>query len=182
MIKRIEKFCSTWWGLLVIVALPFLLVFWPVLFSGKIFANGDAVSWGYAFFHFYDNALATGQSFLWNPQNFGGFPSFVTVTGGFFSPLVFLFVKLFSAFTAYNWLLFIYFVSAAYFTALFARSFGLSVWAQLIAAWAFTFSQWHWAYDLPLAAGFAVMPVIFLQDFCQRRRGFLGIRIFSLLR
>jgi len=70
-------------------------------------------------------------------------------------------VKLFSAFTAYNWLLFIYFISAAYFTAIFARSFGLSVWAQLIAAWAFTFSQWHWAYDLPLAAGFAVMPLIF---------------------
>jgi len=89
LVNKLEKFLVNWWGLLFVVAVPFLILFWPILFSGQIFANGDAVSALYPFFHFYDNALATGQSFLWNPQNFAGFPTFVTITGGFFSPLVF---------------------------------------------------------------------------------------------
>ena len=160
--EQLENFTAKWWGLFALASLPFFIVFWPVLFGGQIFANSDGVSWLYPFFDFYDNALMTSQSFFWNPFNFGGFPSFVTATGGFFSQLGFLFVKLLPAFSAYNWLLFLYWTLAVFFTGLFLKTYGLSVWAQLIGGWAFAFSQWNWAYDLPLVTGFAILPLMFL--------------------
>jgi len=151
--KRVEL-----WKLFLYSTLPVFFVLLPLLFFGKIFATGDALSWLYPFFNFYDRALAAGESFLWNPGSAGGFPSFVTITGGFFSPPVFLLVKMFSAFTAYNWLLFLNFTLVAFMTAVLLRAYGLSLAAQLIGAWAFVFSQWHWAYDLPLVSGFWLFP------------------------
>lgn len=56
----------------------------------------DAAVYYYPAFHFYTQAVQAGQSFLWNPYLYSGFPMYLSQSAGFFDPVNFLLAKMFT--------------------------------------------------------------------------------------
>lgn len=165
MIERIERIGDRWWGLLLLIAVPIFLLFIPYLFSFRILSDGFAYTWLQQFFHFYQHSITEGVSPLWNPYVFSGFPSFVSLTGGFFSPVAYLFFRLFSVSFAYHALIFIHLVFGGFFMALFIRRFGVGFLGAYMGGIAFVFSQWLLIPDMPLANGILYLPLLFFLTF-----------------
>ncbi len=57
----------------------------------------DIAVYYYPAFHFYVDAVQSGQSFLWNPHLFSGFPMYVSQSAGFFDPLNLLLATFFAS-------------------------------------------------------------------------------------
>ncbi len=117
----------------------------PFLFLGEIFSNTDAVTYYYPAFHFYSEALHGGESFLWNPYLFSGFPMYLSQSAGFLDPLNIFLFRIFDAFDAYHVRLFIGFFLTMLFSCLAARSLGLSRHASLVVgpAYLVAFNWWY---------------------------------------
>lgn len=151
-----------WTRLIFFLALPIVLVMSPVLFGGKIYANGDTWTILLPNLHFFGEALKAGESFLWNPYMLGGFPSYASLVGGFFAPLNLVLFKVFSVTTAYHWAIFVNLFLTALFNALFLKKIGLTMRAQIFGAWIFVMSQWFSVPDLGIVNSLPVLPLIFL--------------------
>src|SRR6185369_3672936 len=82
-----------------------ILNFFPELFLKRIFANGDPIFQYYPNFTFYKAQLLAHHSVLWTKSFLGGFPVYLDLSGGFFSPLNYLLFKYLPVFTAYNFAL-----------------------------------------------------------------------------
>ena len=122
-------------GMLLIFSVT--LLFSPFLFFGKILLHADSSYLAYPSAYFFSH-------FLYSPISqflFSGYPVPVAFEYGYFHPLYNLFYYLFDFLFAYHSLLWLDFIGAAIFTYLFTRKLGLSVYASVIAATAYTFSQ-----------------------------------------
>ncbi len=86
----------------------------------------DAALYYYPLFEFYARALQSGQSFLWVPGIFSGFPAYASQVAGFLDPLNILIFSIFDGFTGTHIRLFFDIVLTFVFSYLAARSFGLS--------------------------------------------------------
>lgn len=144
-----------------IVLILTTVLFSPILFAGRIFANGDLLNLIYPGYEFYHSALKNGESFLWNPYVLGGFPFSASILGTF-SPTFFLAFKYFSTITAYHLLLFVNVLLGAFFMILLLKNFGLSLWAQILGAVAFVASGWNWVADIGIGGAYAILPLVFL--------------------
>ncbi len=161
IVSIIQRFKTKWWGMLLLSAIPFFIVLSPILIGGMIFSNGDILTSGYQIDFFYKYSLQNHDSILWNPNNFSGYPIFI-IAMLYFSPVFYLFFKIFSVFTAFSWLIFINLTLAAFFTAKLLEKFNLPFWPCLLGGMTYVFSQWSWASDLTVANGLPLLPLLFL--------------------
>lgn len=150
------------WVMLGLMALPIFLCLSPFLLFGRMVANSDILSWALPFWSFFKTAVFNGQSFFWNPNTFSGFPSFVTATGGFFSPINYLVFRLLPLTVAYNWLVFLYSVLAGFFCAQFLRLLKLSFWPAYLGGLVYIFGNWANVFDLPILQAVTFLPLFFI--------------------
>ena len=147
-----------------IIPLTLLILFYPILFGGKVFFEGDTNFWYYPAHLLLSKAINQGTNFYWDNTILNGFPLYTSIVGGFYYPLNFIFHKFFNFITAYNWISFLNFLLAAFCAYFFVRSLKLSKYASLIAALTFTFSQWCILYIAldSITNFYFVLPLLFL--------------------
>ena len=155
LVRSMER----WWGMLGFLAIPIFLVFAPVLIGGQMIA-GEPFWYHIPLYTFYGEAIASGESFLWNPLSFSGFPSFVSVVG-FLSPVHYLAFSLLPAAPAFHWLMFLAFVAAAFFTAALVRDLGGSFLGAYLAGLAYVSANIVYTNALTMANAVAFVPLVF---------------------
>lgn len=139
-----------------------ILPLFPLLFGGKIFNTGDATTYYYPAFDFYSTALKNGESFLWNPWLFSGFPTYLSQSAGFLDPLNVVLFTLLNFLDAYHVRLGIDMVLVLLFSFLALRKFGISALAAALVGPAYL-SAFHWGYlsNLVIANSLFVTPFLF---------------------
>lgn len=98
------------------------------VFQGLVISLGDSdsVSYYYPIFDFYSRALHAGDSFLWIPGIYSGFPIYLSQVGGFFDPINILIFSLLSGIDGVHARLAIDFLLIFTFSYLAGRALGLS--------------------------------------------------------
>ncbi len=160
MVNDIKK---SWAGFLAIGIL--ILNFFPELFLKRIFANGDPIFQYYPNFTFYKSQIINHQSFLWTKSFLGGFPVYLDLSGGFFSPVNYFLFKYLPVFTAYNFALIFAFFLVLYFSYKFMRELDISRAGSLIAATVFSFgyhNMLNWGSVIPDDNAFFLLPLLAL--------------------
>lgn len=148
----------------VFVLLVAFLAFLP-LFFGYIFYNDDTVTYDYPVFSFYHKSISNGESPLWNPNYFSGFPSHLSPVGSLIDPLNILLLNTTpDFFTAYHLRFFISIFLGLFFTYLFSRSRGLSGGATVILSLTYLLAQTIEGQTSGLinSGSFFVMPALLL--------------------
>ncbi|MFH0820049.1 MAG: YfhO family protein [bacterium] len=157
----IEKIINKWWGIIILIALPVFILDSFILLGRRVYFDIDFFNIAYPLFVFFKNAILSGESFLWNPCNFSGFPSFVSL-GNFFSPINHLFFYFFPALTAYNWLTFLNYVLGGVFTAWLLKKFKLSNSAAVIGGLVYVLSQWRILRLIAISNSLPILPLLFI--------------------
>ncbi len=117
----------------------------PFIFGGRIFIDGDAILYYYPAFDFYADALKSGESFLWNPYIFSGFPTYLSQSAGFFDPLNIVLFRLFDSFTGYHLRIFTDLFLVMFFSYVASRTLGLSRTASALVGPGFLLA-FNWGY------------------------------------
>ena len=138
------------------------LSLFPLLFGGKIFNTGDATIYYYPAFDFYSTALKNGESFLWNPWLFSGFPTYLSQSAGFLDPLNVVLFTLLNFLDAYHVRLGIDMVLILLFSFLAVRKLGISALAAALVGPAYL-AAFHWGYisNLVIANSLFITPFLF---------------------
>jgi len=172
LLLGIEKLSEKWWGRLILIAIPVLVIFVPVYLSGKVFTQSDMTTYFYPAMDWFSHGLKTGSNILWNDQVLSGFAGFV-FTGGFFSPINLLFFKLMPFLLATHVLLALDLILAGFFTSCFLKKLSVSNLASVFGALAYMMSMvMTMGADLPVFNSALILPLIFLillSDFKKRR-------------
>lgn len=138
-----------------------LIVYWPFLFSGKVI-YGDPIFWEVPIWNFLRQSLMSGDSFLWNPLNAGGFPIYAEVAG-FFFPLHQLLLRWLPAVDVFHWLTFIAGIFALFLTIQFLKELGVKIYAALIGGLSFVISEIWFLPDITaLSYALVFLPLLFL--------------------
>lgn len=134
----------------------------PFLFGGKIFLDSDVTNYFYPIFDFYSRALKNGESFLWTPLMYSGFPIYLSQVAGFFDPLNRLLFGYFSTINAYHLRLFIDFSWLFAFSYLAGRAFGFSRLAAALIGPSYL-SAFHWMTSSSVVASntLFLLPLLF---------------------
>ena len=103
-----------------------VLILFPFLFQGQLIVGSDITTQYYAAFDFYHKALISGQSFLWSPLLFSGFPLYLSQVGGFFDPVNYILFHFFDGFDGLHIRLFLDYVLLLVVSFAAARVWGLS--------------------------------------------------------
>ncbi|TSC76656.1 MAG: hypothetical protein G01um101431_789 [Parcubacteria group bacterium Gr01-1014_31] len=111
-------------GWLALPLVTVIAVFSPVLFFGRVFADGDAVLQFYPILTWLQRALRAGQSVDFNPHVLAGFPTAASTLGGLRSPLQQWLFGTFDVITVYAWLTGASFLLTALCTYGLARALG----------------------------------------------------------
>lgn len=117
----------------------------PFLFFNRIFTDADATLTYYHIFSFMKGSLVSGESLLWNPLLFSGFPMYLSQSAGFLDPLNLLILKIFSATFAYHLRLSIDLFLVMIFSYLAAREIGISRLASFLVGPAYL-GAFNWRY------------------------------------
>jgi hypothetical protein len=139
-------------------------MFYPVVFGGKIFSNGDTTTYYYPLYNFYSNSLKIDNRIpLWVPSILSGFPGAISQIG-YYSPLNILFFKFLGMFSAYGWLTLVNFFLAVLFSYILFKLFFGSAWVAIFSSLIYSFSQFNigWGGSLNLSTSFWILPLIFL--------------------
>lgn len=150
------------WARFFLVSSPFLIILLPSLIGLWDISFGTYEEWWTQFFFYYKNAIHSGENFLWNPYMFSGFPLFVSVNGGFLSPLFFGVLYFFSVPVAYHLLAFINLAISAWVVALIAKRIGMNYFGQWVAGVVYGFSAWYSIANTIELNVFPVLPVLVL--------------------
>lgn len=127
MQERMNKYVPFIWFIL--IAFVWL---GPTLAGRAIFAlDGDLAIYYYAVLNFYSLALHTGQSFLWIPSIFSGFPIYLSQSGGFLDPVNMIIFKLLDGMSGVHVRLALDIILTLWVSFLAARALGLSRTAAL---------------------------------------------------
>ncbi len=162
MIQRLEKFANRGFGMMLLLSLPIFLALLPELAGvTKIISTAYQPTW-FSYFTFYQDSIRSHQNFLWDPYIFSGFPLFVTVTGGFLTPILFVALRFFSVPTVYYYFIFFDMVLAAWLTSHIAKKLEMSVPAQFIAGVTYAFSCWQFTINIVDANSFWILPLCVL--------------------
>ena len=143
------------------------VVFHPVLVGEKILGGSDVMWHLQAFASFKADLLK--DNFLWNPNIFGGFPTFISIFG-LLSPIHWIVLYFFDAVSAYHWLTFFGIIASAIFMDYFVQSLGVSKWGAFISGLAWMMSLKFHVQHLSIVYVYILLPLLF----------FLTYRKFSL--
>lgn len=151
-------------GFLIILLFAVIIIaaLFPFFFGGRIFINADSTLHYYPDFDFYSRALKNGESLLWNPQIFSGFPTYLSQSAGFLDPVNLAIFRFLPAIPAYHFRLFVDLFLVLFFSYLAGRSFGLSRLASSLIGMAYLVS-FHWTYlsNLVIANSLFLLPLLF---------------------
>ena len=114
-------------------------VFWPGLIGGKIFARIFTTTLHYPVFELLSQSFDSGRMLFW-AEHLSGFPVILSPSFGLLHPFNFVFI-FFDSIFSYNWLLFINFLLAGFFTYLFSKDLGISRNGSIIAGFSYIFSH-----------------------------------------
>src|ERR1043165_6089102 len=117
-----------------VAALGLTALFWGPLWRGGGLVGGDVYSFYFPQKSVYADALKAGELPLWHPYTGHGYPLVGESQTGVFYPFHFVAYRLADLNTAYNAIHLLHYVLAFAFTVLYARRFGLSLTAALLAA------------------------------------------------
>lgn len=145
-----------------LIAAPVFILMAPLLLGLQMFTESFSYTWLQQVFYFYQYSVKSGDSMLWNPLVFSGFPMFVSFTGGFFSPIVYFLIRFIPAGLFYHWLAFLCLVLSGFFTAMFLKRMGAGFVGAYIAGLAFVSSQWFLAPDVTIMYAAFMLPLLFL--------------------
>ena len=146
------------------LALPALVLFWPMLFGGRLFSS--------LYVNLYHEYFFAGQKYLfftlrqwpnWWPHFASGYPISLTLDG-FLNPIFILTLKFFPVLPAYAWLTFLLFVANLISCYACARAFSLTRTASLVTAIAYGFSGiiMRWTDVIVFTALFPILPLSFI--------------------
>ena len=144
----------------IVLGIPCVIVLATLLFGRQVFGSFIGIEQQLQYTYFYQDAVIRGDSALWNPYNFSGFPTFADLNIGFFSPLVYLGSLFLSVPALYYWMTLMTMILSGLFSALLMRSFNVSILGQYIAGLIFIFvtrQQWP---DLTVMESFMLLPGI----------------------
>ncbi len=143
-----------------LLLLPALIFFAPVLFFGRAFADGDAVTQLYPALKFFHQSLQSGDSFGWNPHVMSGFPTAASLMGGFFSPLHQLVYRLVDPIPAYAFLTAVNYALFAIFSLELVLALGLPAAAALFVGLILPWISAHatWAANFTMTGAFFLVP------------------------
>lgn len=148
-------------GVFILYALAVLAILYPFLFQGFVFYGLDISYQHYAFYQFFADAIKSGESFLWNPYIFSGFPSYLSQTG-MLDPVYWILIPFFDPILAVHWRLFIAYFSALLLSYLAGRAYGFSALASFLLGFAYlTAFSWRLISDPLVANGIFLLPWLF---------------------
>lgn len=158
MLDLVVKLSNKWWGQLILIALPVLVIFVFLPIKGEVATQGDISNYLYPTLYSFSNALQNNLNILWDSHTLSGFVTFVTPVG-FFSPLNLIFYRLFNFLTVYHWLLALNLILAGFFTTRLLKELAVSNLAAIIGGLAYVISVQ--TIDLPLVNAYSLLPLIF---------------------
>lgn len=142
MYARLSSFpaLALYWVLLSLTAMV------PYVFLDRLIAPGaDAIAYYYPAMYWYSEALISGDSFLWDPQIFSGFPSYLSQVSGYIEPVNFTFFSILPWLLAYHVRLVLDYVLVMLFSFLAARKWGISKLAAFFIGPMYLLA-FHWWY------------------------------------
>jgi hypothetical protein len=146
-----------------ILALPGLVIFFPILFAKQIFADGDVILQQYTSLQFLRESLLAGKSIFWNPHVLTGFVPVAGLMGGLLSWLNQLLYKNFSVLAVFSWVTFVNVWLISIFTFELVSRLGLrkvvAVFAGLVLPW--TAAYFVWSANMTVTSGDILLPALF---------------------
>ncbi|OHA10486.1 MAG: hypothetical protein A3I44_03670 [Candidatus Sungbacteria bacterium RIFCSPLOWO2_02_FULL_51_17] len=158
--SRIERIGERRYGVTLYVSILFLAIMSPLLFFGRMVFDQDLLYQFYPYFYFFRGALESGESFLWMPAAFFGFPSFVSHANSILSPVSWVFVRLVPAPENYHWLVFFYVVLGVLAADAFLRTLGISFWGRFLGCIAYATSAFLFNLDISTHAALFLLPFL----------------------
>lgn len=149
-----------WYGQLALITLPILILSSPLLFNTTVIVDSDPLTYLYPIYDFYQKSIRVGENFLWNPWIYSGFPTFVSITGGFLSPINWLVFKFLPLFSSYYLLIVVNTIIGSFLTLRFTHRIGVSPTGSLIAAYAYM--MYAQSSDLTVANALPLLPGLLL--------------------
>jgi len=158
LLDLIIKISDRWWGQLILIALPILIVFVFIFLNGQVVVDGDILSNAYPALHSFSIALQNNLSILWSNNTLSGFATFID-SGELFSPFYLLFYRFLDFLTAYHCLVVLNLILAGFFTLRLLKELAVSNLAAIIGGLAYVISIHTIASSLTNA--FPLLPLIF---------------------
>jgi hypothetical protein len=167
MLNRAEYILNKWWGMAIAIAIPVFLAY-AGLFLG-LQVEGSLLGLDHPLSYFFHHAASAGDSLLWNPTSFSGFPSFADST--YLSPLFYFFSWFLTPTTLYYWSAFLFSVLAGFYTALLLKQFGVGAAGQYTGAIVYFFSStFIGLVELGVVASFFILPLLMWITLCLSER------------
>ncbi len=153
---KLKKLLEHWWGMLLAIALIVLVWYAPLVMGWQVASNFPGMEQQVNYFYYY--AIRAGDSILWNPYSFSGFPSFVDNIN--ISPVQYLGAWFLNPTQLYYIAAFIFTVLAGFFTALLLRSMQIGIEGQLMGAIIYIFAfSFNSLMDLSVIQSFLFGPL-----------------------
>ncbi len=159
ILERVQNFVGTWWGLLIICSVLFLILLFPMLSGSKVL-SADATELLIPQLTFFKDAFAKGESPFWNPYLVVGFPNFVSNLGSPFAPVVQL-ARFLSPIDAHYWYLWFVLSLTLFFSVRFLRELGIGVWGSLIGGISYIIGDFYWSQNITVVNILLVQAVLF---------------------
>lgn len=135
-----------------------LILFWPMLFSDRLFPGFDLTLIFYPYSHYFLN-----QQNFWASGILSGF-NIGTTPNAFAGNWIYYFsgIKFFDFITFYNILIFFYFILTSVFSYLAARLLGFDKWVAALIASVYIFSAYNlsWMVNIVTASSLFIFPAI----------------------
>ncbi|MBP9822439.1 MAG: YfhO family protein [Candidatus Pacebacteria bacterium] len=158
-------------GLILLASVVMLVtLFIPQLFLNQAYSNGDALFAFYPALSFYANQISLGGNFLWSHSILSGFPTYLDLVGGFYSPVTHFIFSHWSVVAGYNLEIFFSTSLLFLFSYLFARQLKISQEGSLLVAisYSFGFHMGPWNNNITVVNAMFVLPMLL---FCLAKVG-----------
>ena len=134
----------------------------PIFFGGRIFVNTDTAISYYPGFDFYSRALKGGESILWNPLLFSGFPTYVSQSAGLLDPLNLIIFRFLPSINGYHLRLFVDLFLVLLFSYLAGKAYGLSRLSASLVGMSYLLAfNWGYLSNLVIANSLFLLPFLF---------------------
>ena len=163
--NMIKKGAAARGSVLVFFAVLAVAVLSPFLFGDRLMlsADSDALYYYYPAFDFYGTALKAGESFLWNPYLFSGFPTYLSQSAGFLDPVNMILFRFLPNFTAYHVRLAVDVFLVMLFSYLAARAYGISRLAASLVGPSYLLAfHWRFLSNPVITNSLFLLPFLFL--------------------
>jgi len=158
ILDLIIEISDKWWGQLVLISLPILIIFIFIPINGQVIVDDDVLHYTYPILYSFGDALQNNFNIFWNNNILSGFAVFIG-WGGFFSPFNLIFFRFLDFLTAYHLLIVLNLILSGFFTLRLLKELNVSNLAALIGGLAYVISIG--TIDLSLVNSFPLLPLIF---------------------